>query len=50
MAKDRQKSNREAKKPKKTAAERSRGAAAPTMQSQPSSAASKDRPRKGGGA
>ena len=50
MAKDRQKSNREAKKPKKTAAERSREAAATTTPGPGLSVASKDRPRKSGGA
>jgi len=49
MAKDRRKSNREAKKPKKTAAERSREAAAATTPAQ-TFAAPKDRAGKRGGA
>jgi hypothetical protein len=48
MAKDRRKSNREAKKPKKTAAERSKEAAAAATPVQ-AFAASKDHPRKRGG-
>ena len=49
MAKDRRKSNREAKKPKKTAAERSREAAAATTPIQ-AFATSKDRASKRSGA
>ena len=47
MAKDRRKSNREAKKPKKTAAERAGGTAVSTTPGQASNAASKKRAGKG---
>jgi hypothetical protein len=49
MAKDRRKSNREAKKPKKTAEQRSREAAAATTPVE-AFAAPKDRPGKRSGA
>lgn len=49
MAKERRRSNREAKKPRKTPAEKSRSAAVSTLGQAPS-AAYKDRARKGGSA
>jgi hypothetical protein len=47
VAKERRKSNREAEKPKKTQAERSKGAAVSTTSGRAPSAASKERAGKG---